>query len=161
MAGSPVAIDSSHEYFLIIMPISIVVVEPPVTRRLPHSSGRSELLHPAPQSFNKRCVLCGVLAELNCWTKPLRGEIPAAAWLNIKCNLTPSHRGIIQRRIMRLQAYGIIILSKLIDVVVGVVQLTLLKRQNRGTLNHATINIYGLSNGLILLPTITASEHSR
>jgi len=47
-----------------------------------------------------------------------------------------------------------------IDVGVGVVWLTLLKRQNRGILYHATINIYSPSNGLILLPTITACHHS-
>jgi alanine dehydrogenase len=39
---------------------------------------------------------------------------------------------------------------------VGVVRFTLLKRQNRGILNHATINIDRLSNSLIFLPTITA-----
>ena len=42
-----------------------------------------------------------------------------------------------------------------------VVRLAFLKRQDRGVLNHATINIYSPSNGLILLPTITASRHNR
>lgn len=52
-------------------------------------------------------------------------------------------------------------ISNRIDVGVGIVRLTLLKRKNRGILNHSTINIYSLSNGLILLPTITARHHSR
>ena len=52
-------------------------------------------------------------------------------------------------------------MSNWIDVGVGIVRLTLLKRQNRGILNHATINIHSPSNGLILLPTITARHHGR
>ncbi len=52
-------------------------------------------------------------------------------------------------------------ISNRIDVGVGIVLLTLLKRQNRGILNHATINIHSPSNSLIFLPTITARQYSR